>query len=173
MANLYSICLIPQQEDKKYLDGIIVNLAKKYGAYPFIPHLTIYGGVVAPEHEIKEAVDWSLVGIKPLTIQVNKLDYSDIFSKTLFIEMKMNPTLQSIHQKLQERLKKYRDYLLKPHISLIYKNGLANEEKKKIIDSLDLKKEIMINRCTIIAVPKEFILEEDVNDWQIVYDVKI
>ena len=40
---MYAIWLTFSQNDKKYLRKIIKNIAKKYDAPEFEPHITIYG----------------------------------------------------------------------------------------------------------------------------------
>jgi len=170
MNILYSVCLVPNREDTSYLDYIIASLAQKYGAFPFIPHLTVYGGISAPEKILKTAVNQSLLNIQQFSIEVKKLDYSDNFSKTLFIEFGANNSMQKIYDSLRLKLKIYKDYILTPHISLIYKNKLPDEEKRKIIKSFKIKPRLVINRCIIISANKHITKEEDVKDWKIVYD---
>lgn len=170
MNTVYSVCLIPDKEGEAFLDSIIISLAQKYSTYPFIPHLTIYGATPASKEKINKAVDVALKNIKPFIVKVNRLNYSDDFKKTLFIEFEMNKSLQKIHSTLRSKLKSYKDYLLNPHLSLIYKHNLPDEEKIKIINSLEMKKEFTFGRCAIISATRSLIEETDVTDWQTVYE---
>jgi len=169
-----SVCLIPTKSDQKYLDQIISSLAKKYRAYIFIPHLTVYGVLRGPKEEIGKAVDYAFKAISKFSIKADKLDHSEVFSKTLFIQFEMNNALLEIYNKLRLKLKKYlidcKEYDLNPHISLIYKHGIPNKEKEEIIRSTKMKNEFVFDRCSIISATKPIEKEEDVKDFEITAD---
>ncbi len=166
----YFICLAPRKEDKVYLGNIIISLAQKYGAYPFLPHLTIYGATPgASKKTSEEAVNFALKDIHPFSIVVDKLDYSDMLKKTLFIQFKMNNSLIKIYDALRSKLLEYADYDFNPHMSLIYKTNMQNEEKKKVIALLQIKKQFIIDRCIIISAVRSITADEDVKNWKISY----
>lgn len=53
-----SICLIPKKSQEQELRKIIDQLADKYGAFPFIPHITIYNtGAKIKLNEIINAIE--------------------------------------------------------------------------------------------------------------------
>ena len=167
---VYSICLVPEKKDEQYLSKIISLLAKKYKSYPFIPHLTIYGLVKAPQKKVEEAVNYALQDKKPFAVKVKRLACGKKLAKPLFFDCVTNNYLQRVFNDLGLKLIKYRDFILDPHISLIYKLNLSLEEKKEIIKSIQIKKEIVFNRCIIISTTKPLTKAEDVKDWKIVYD---
>ena len=167
---LYHVCLLPAKEDKLILENIIKSLAEKYYSYPFLAHMTIYSRIPTSQSIAIKAVEKSLSGINPFQIEVDKLDYSDLFTKTLYIQFKNNPTLKKIYSSLFNNLNKYVDYTFNPHMSLIYKNNMPVEEKKKVISALKLKSSFIIDRCVIISATKLLKEEKDVTDWQIAFE---
>lgn len=171
-----AICLLPIKANQKYLDPIIASLTKTYGAYPFFPHLTVYGVLRGPREEIEEQTNHAIKDVGKFSLQVDKLDHSPVFSKTLFIQFKMNDSILKIYKKLSQRLQKYlincEEYHLNPHMSLIYKHNIQDEEKEKIIKSLNIKHEFTFGSCTIVTAAKPIEKEEDVKGWAIAYERK-
>lgn len=171
-----AICLLPTLDDQKYLDPVIISLAKTYRAYPFFPHLTVYGVLRGPREEIEEQTNRAIKDVGKFSLQVDKLDHSPVFSKTLFIQFKMNDSILKIYKKLSQRLQKYlincEEYHLNPHMSLIYKRDMSLENKEKIIKSLNIKHEFSFDSCTIVTAAKPIEKEEDVTGWAIAFERK-
>jgi len=170
---LCSICLNPDKCYSDYFKNIIASLAKKYNTFSFSPHLTIYGVIRAPQGEIEEAINYAFTDIQKFSVNTIKLNYSDQFTKTLYIQLSKNNKLITINKRLSQKLSKYlinsKEYDLNPHISLIYKHGMSANEKVKIISSFTLKKEFVFDACSIITAPKPLEKEEDVKNFKEVY----
>lgn len=174
MEKYYSISLVPQQAEVIFLSKIISQLAQKYHSFPFTPHVTIYGAVKNVEENIViDATNYALKDIGPFTVQVEKINFTDSLSKTLFLEMKLNETLLKIHSRLREKLRNYQDYILKPHLSLIYKQNLPVEEKEKIILNLRIKKELTFDKCEIVVAHTSLSVEEDLKTWKTIYKTNL
>lgn len=166
-----SIWLVPSEEDEKYLKDIIDELGQKYQAPSFTPHLTTYGDINIEPEIAHQAAKESIKGIQPFTIIVDKLNYTDFFFKTVFIKFRDHETLNAIYQRLKDKLGQHGEYILKPHISLIYKK--LNEEKgKEIIQSLNVKNDFTINK--IVAVTPGNVEKGwyDVENWQVLFAEK-
>ncbi len=166
----YSICLIPDKEGLEKLNKIIESLAHRYQSFTFLPHLTVYKGVVAPFLTVKKTFDKVVSQTKPFTIKAKGLNYSERLSKTFFIEFEMNDSLKKIYSLIKADFISYGNYELDPHISLLYKNNLPVEEKIKITNSVSIPNEITIDRCTIYSATKSIVKEEDIKDWKILED---
>ncbi len=163
MKQIFSIWLLPAKKDNEYLSKIIKDLSYKHGAPVFIPHLTIYGGKLQLDPEkAKKIVVESIRSVKPFTIEVDKLNQSENFWKTVFIEIKMNKYLERIYQNLRKKLIIYNDYELKPHMSLIYKN-LSTSERINIINSLKIKNKYTINEIAI----NSYLAHYEIENWRL------
>jgi len=168
-----SICLNPDKRSSEYFSNIISLLAKEHKTYSFSPHLTIYGVIRAPQKEIEEAITYAFTDIHKFSLNTVKIDYSDTFTKTLYIQFSMSDILITIYKRLSQKLSRYlincKEYDLHPHISLIYKRAMPVNEKEKIISNFELEKEFVFDACSIITALKPIEKEEDVKNFKEVY----
>lgn len=157
----YSIWLEPSQKDAKYLNKIILDLAKKYGAPRFSAHITVYSGMSCL-NQAKVAVN----SCRPskFRVKTSTIRHSDYLWKTIFVNIKKDTNLRAVNSILQKNLKL--DYEFKPHISLIYKT-LDTATKRKIIKSLKIKKSLTFEKITIIRSSK------NVHTWKKLYTVRL
>jgi 2'-5' RNA ligase len=169
MQQLLSILLVPSRNDEDYLGKIIRNLGIKHHTPIFIPHLTLFGDLIIEPGTLKSIVNEVFQNIKPFKIKVEKINQSEAFFKTVFIEFALNEDLKSLFTALAEKTDNRILSSFKPHISLIYKN-MPEEEKLKIIGGLNIKSEFEIGKVVINA-PKEG--DKDflnVERWQSLYE---
>jgi len=158
---MFAIWFLFDKNDNDYLEHIIQILGRQYESPVFIPHITAYGLVNANLETIDKIVLESIKDIKPFLIEKNKINYSDGFWKTLFIEIKQNLHLNSINKKLTNGLSLFPNYEFLPHISLIYKK-MNEEEKKSQAKNLNIKNNFLVSKIAI----QEF--SENIEDWKIV-----
>ncbi|MBI4009267.1 2'-5' RNA ligase family protein [Candidatus Roizmanbacteria bacterium] len=144
---------------------MIRDLSKKYKAPSFIPHLTIYGGGLTLDlDKAKKIISESIKDMQPFQVEVDKLNYSDNFWKTIFTEIKMNSQLQKIYINLRKELLNYHDYILKPHMSLIYKK-LSNRQKEEIVNNIIIKNQFTLDKIAICS----FEDHDKVDRWKLVF----
>lgn len=166
----FSFWLIPEKSQKDFFQKIINNLAKKYKSYSFEPHITLYH-FENDQHqkEIINLLEKNFANTKKISVEFEKLDYLDIFTKTLYCQMKFNKELINLYQKAKNVFSKFSDYQLNPHLSLIYKNRMKIEDKEKEIKKLTplIPKKIAFDKLALIIREKGSIKEEkDVLEWQ-------
>ena len=144
----YSIWLVPSDVYAKNLNKVIKNLAKTYCAPEFPAHITAYSGI----HSIGKARA-ALKQVKSGPITANKINIgqSDYLWKTLFVNIKKDRSLRTIHLALQKNLDEKYQFL--PHISLIYKK-LDESTKRKIKSEIKIKNRFVFDRITIIRSSK-------------------
>jgi len=168
MNNHFSVWLVPETSDKEYLEEIIKQLADKYSSPLFVPHLTLLPDANIKLDELKIAIKQIFKDTKAFKVNVEGINQSEAFFKTVFIEIKLKEILKNLFIGYSQN--KFGAILstFKPHISLIYKI-LPKNEKLSIISGLNIKNEFVIGSIYIVA-PKEG--EEDFHDvhnWRIVY----
>lgn len=161
---LSSVWLIPTKTDAKNLRQIIKDLARKYNAESFTPHLTIYGGVQMELKGIEEVVKQSVQGVKPFVVETNRLDHSDIWQKTLFIHIKPNDTLSEIYRRLEAQL--HAGYVLNPHISLIYQDRMTREDKLAEMERIHIPDSLTIDRIAITYAENPISIQKQVESWK-------
>jgi 2'-5' RNA ligase len=128
--------LIPSEPAYSFFQRIINDLARRYDAPVFEPHVTIHVGADradAAENALGEAArECKLIGLTPLGI-----DQSDKFIKTLFVQFAMSAELQEINDMIREAANDSSQYQLNPHLSLLYKN-LATGPRRELAASINV-----------------------------------
>ena len=93
--------LIPSEPAHSFFQRIINDLARRYDAPVFEPHVTIHVGADradAAKNALGAAArECKLIGLKPLGI-----DQSDEFIKTLFVQFAMSAELSKINGIIRE-----------------------------------------------------------------------
>jgi 2'-5' RNA ligase len=112
--------LIPSEPAHSFFQRIIKDLARRYYAPVFEPHVTIHVGADradAAENALgKAAGECKLIGLTPLGF-----GQSDEYIKTLFVQFEMSVELRKIGDIIREAANDSSQYELKPHLSLLYK----------------------------------------------------
>ena len=168
MENFFSIWLVPQDDDKLYLEKVIFKLANENYSPAFTPHLTICGDITITLEKLKSAFDNAFNQAKPFKIKKTGVGQSEDFFKTVYIEFEINQELRDLFLKLSEGTDKRLIENFKPHMSLIYKK-MPKDEKLAIIDKLYLKNEYTIGAAYLTAPKKGKRDWYDVKDWRILY----
>lgn len=163
---MHAIWLTFSKNDSEYLKKIIDEISEKYHAPKFEPHITVYGLVDSEIKLIENIVKEATLNCNSFLVKKSEILQSGELWKTVYIELKMNNQLESIHKNLKKHFEKISKYEFNPHISLIYKI-LPIKEKIKIINELDIKSEFMIDK---LAVQKFF---PDIEKWKIVKEYNL
>ena len=165
--------LIPSQEERAFFQGIIETLAQEYNALTFTPHVTIYAGESPPDESPAKLLEIATQSIQGFSLRVEQLLYTEEFTKTLFVQFYPNPVLSQITECLRNNALKPSDYVLNPHLSLIYQY-LNEETKKELAKSIQLpKSEIFFDEISAISIPDTITKTEDVANWDVVYTRKL
>jgi len=112
--------LIPAEPARTFFERTIVDLAQRYDAPVFEPHMTIYVGsdrTDAAEEIIVKA--GSCCG--PIEVKALGVRHSGEFIKTLFVQFALNRKLERLNEMIRSAAQDSSNYQLKPHLSLLYK----------------------------------------------------
>ena len=158
---MFALWYLFDQDDENYLTEIINNLAKKYGAPSFVPHITAYGLVNIDLKILNNEILETIQKIKSFSVETNTINFSDDFWKTLFVEILPSKHLVKINNNLTKNLSQFSKYEFLPHISLIYKN-MEKNQKQFLAESLVMKKNFKIIGMGI----QQF--SENINEWKLI-----
>ena len=126
--------LIPAEPARSFFRGVINDLARRYDAPLFEPHVTIHVGANradATESALSEAARlYRRVKLKALEI-----GHSSEFIKTLFVQFGLNSELRQLNEIIRSVARDSSHYELKPHLSLIYKKMPA-AARRELADSI-------------------------------------
>jgi hypothetical protein len=112
--------LIPTEPAYSSFQKIINDFAGRYDAPVFEPHVTIHVGPVhaaAASRALRDAAH----ECTRITLEPTRIDQSEEFVKTLFVEFAMTAELRQLNEAIRNAGNDSSQYELKPHLSLLYK----------------------------------------------------
>jgi 2'-5' RNA ligase len=159
--------LIPSEPAGSYFQVIINDLARRYYAPVFEPHVTIHVGADRADAAEKALADaWRECNLIKLTRL--GIDQSGEFIKTLFVQFTMSAELRKINDIIRQAANNSSHYQLKPHLSLLYKN-LAAATRRELAASINVRlSEVTFDAIKAVRCvsPAEF--GADVEAWHVV-----
>jgi 2'-5' RNA ligase len=173
LKNKVSFWLIPSEEDRIFFQEIIDTLSQEYDAPAFTPHVTIYSGEYTQDESVAELIEKATQDVQSFSLKLDKLLYTEEFTKTVFVQFHPNPLLRKISDTLGCNSKNPSEFSLNPHLSLIYKH-LSEEIKKKLMSSISLpKSEVFFNEVRAISTPGKVQGRDDVERWKLICNRKL
>lgn len=159
--------LIPSEPALGFFQQIINNLARRYDAPLFEPHVTIHVGADrdgAASNALREAArQCRLVRLTPLGI-----NQSAEFIKTLFVQFAASPELQNGSEIIREAANDSSHYQLKPHLSLLYKN-LPGATRRQLAASIRVPfSDVTFHAIKAVRCVSPTECGADVEAWRIV-----
>jgi 2'-5' RNA ligase len=145
--------LMPAAPYRDLFRDLIRILARRFGAPPFQPHLTL----------VKANSD-SIAALKtgPIRLAVRKVESSSRFTKTLFVRFQPNESLEQLVSQLGGTRKPVGD----PHISLIYAR-LPAAVKRELAATIQLPfAEVVFDRVQLMSCPGPTESAADVESWR-------
>jgi 2'-5' RNA ligase len=159
--------LIPSEPAHSFFQRIINDLARRYDAPVFEPHVTIHVATDradAAKNALGNAArECKLIGLRPLGI-----DQSDEFIKTLFVQFSISAELRKITDMIREAANDSSQYELNPHLSLLYKN-LATSTRRELAVSINVPlSEVTFNAIRAVRCVSPTRSRVDVEAWHVV-----
>ncbi|MBI86966.1 MAG: hypothetical protein CMG63_02675 [Candidatus Marinimicrobia bacterium] len=159
MAYNWSVWLLPKTEDKRTFAEYVTFYSKLYGSDSFSPHVTLFGRINAnPKlfysffNKIKS--ESKIENVRTLNIKIGNPPW-----KRMYIQLLLNKNLLELQNKIDKKLRKYRDYQFDPHLSLAYGNFIPN---KKDIRLISFEEMISFSSLAIVDTPN------DIKDWSVI-----
>lgn len=121
--------LIPAEPARSFLQGVIDDLARRYDAALFAPHVTVHVGsnrADAAESALSEAGRVC----RPIKLKALEIGHSSEFIKTLFVQFVLNAELRQLNEIIRGAAQDSSHYELKPHLSLLYKKMPAASRRE-------------------------------------------
>lgn len=158
--------LTPAEPARSFFASTIAELAARFDAPIFEPHVTIYAGVKGDDIPA-EVLSHALTGCEPFRLLARDIQYSDEFTKTLFVQFESSPALSHLSRALQQASARHDAYELNPHLSLIY-TKMALSAKIDVVDSVKLPfAEVLFDSAQAIISPARVESRQDVEAWRI------
>lgn len=128
--------LIPIEPARSSFEGLINDLARRYHAPLFEPHVTIHVGPNRPD-AAEMALSKAVRECKRVRLDTLGIGSSAEFIKTLFVDFASNANLRQINRVIRAAARDSEHYVLKPHLSLLYKK-MRGVTRRELADSIRL-----------------------------------
>lgn len=146
---------------------MISDLARRYDAPVFEPHVTIFVGANHPDAPAK-AVSRAARECEPMTLNAQGLDHSDEFIKTLFVQFALTTQLRQLNETIRSSAESSSCYKLKPHLSLIYK-AMPDAVRRDLANSIKLPfSTVAFDTLKAIRCISPTQTPDDVEAWSVV-----
>jgi 2'-5' RNA ligase len=166
-AQIITYWLCPAEPERTHFAAIIGELAARFDAPVFEPHVTIY--VTSADRENPDAVlDQVVNRQRTFRLYLRGLDYSDKFTKTLFVQFGPDTELAQLSEDLRRASVSRSDYQLNPHLSLIYKD-IDDETKRRLAASITLPfTDAIFDSVKAVLSPAEIKSRQEVEAWRVI-----
>ena len=158
--------LMPAKPARKFFQGLIEELARRYDAPVFEPHVTVHVGedhADAAEKALSRGLrEWQRINLKQLGV-----DHSDEFIKTLFVRFAPDKKLQRLNAIIRAAAQDPVRYQLKPHLSLLYKS-IPVATRRALADSITVPfSEVTFDGLRAVRCISPTQSRPDVEAWQV------
>jgi len=159
--------LCPAEPARNHFAMLMRNLAEKFDAPFFEPHVTLYITDAAKENP-SAVLEQVVKNRRSCHLSVRDLDHSDKFTKTVFVQFQPNEDLARLSSDLRHASTVRSDYQLNPHLSLIYKT-MDRETKRDLVESIRLPfDEVRFDSVKAVISPVKIESRKDVDAWRVV-----
>jgi hypothetical protein len=158
--------LMPAEPTRSFFASTIAKLAARFDAPLFEPHVTIYAASKG-EDIPAEILSRALTDCDPFRLSVRNIQYSDDFTKTVFVQFEPSPPLSALSRALRQASALHDEYQLNPHLSLIY-NKMTRSAKTELAASVRLPfTEVLFDSAKAVICPARIRSRQDLEAWHV------
>jgi 2'-5' RNA ligase len=159
--------LIPAEPAHRFFQDLINDLARRYDAPVFEPHVTIYVGANSTD-AVNTTLSKAARDCKRIMLQALEVSHSDEFIKTLFVEFGLNTKLRQLNQVIRRAAQDSSDYDLKPHLSLLYKR-MSVQTRRQLARSIEVPfSQVVFDSLKAVRCISPTRSRADVEAWRVV-----
>jgi 2'-5' RNA ligase len=167
-----SYWLIPTEPARSYFQNIVNDLAERYTAPEFEPHVTVHVGVDCTD-TVGEVLSRAVRGSKRIALQVLNVSNSPEFIRTLFVNFAANAQLQRLNQSIRTATQDSSDYQLNPHLSLLYKS-MSIQDRRLLTRSIEVPfAEVTFDSLKAVRCVSPTRSRADVEAWRLVAKTRL
>jgi hypothetical protein len=154
-----------------FFQALVSDLAARYDAPPFQPHLTLIGS------DFHDAFDFSRLDEiqtpAAIELQIDSIQFSEKYTKTLFVRFQPHAELTALRAAVARAIGEDASDDYDPHVSLIYKTMPA-EKKAELARNIELPFErVPFDAIKAVAVPEKIETAADVEAWRDVWQRRL
>jgi 2'-5' RNA ligase len=126
---IFSFWLMPAAREREFFAGVIAELAARFDAPVFEPHVTLAGGK-ADESGVTGILE-RIQHSPALELEIERVAFSALFTKTLFVQFHPSTEATALSESLREAAGFGTEYEFDPHLSLLY-SDITDAEKESL-----------------------------------------
>jgi 2'-5' RNA ligase len=159
--------LIPAEPARSFFQGVIDDLARRYDAPLFEPHVTVHVGSNGAD-AVERALSLAAHACKLIKLKTLEISHSSEFIKTLFVQFGLNTDLRQLNEIIRNTAQDSSHYELKPHLSLLYKKMPAIA-RRELADSIKVPfSEVIFDALKAVRCISPTQSQADVEAWRVV-----
>jgi hypothetical protein len=167
MITRASFWLLPAAAEQAVFQELIHDLALRYDGPVFEPHVTLYSGTYAPDERLDAILAQAGREAEPLRLHVDTVAYTAQFTKTLFVQFQPSLRLSRLSERLRAHASQPSDYVLDPHLSLMYKH-MSEAEQRRLAASIRVPLDtVTFDAVCVTVAPTPTRSPQDVARWEI------
>lgn len=161
-----ALWLVPAEPDRCLLEGVMGELAGRYGAPRFVPHVTLFGGNRLAPRAVRATLAACARATTPLTLATAGIGHSGAFFQALFLVIADVAPVGRLRQELGRELGLDPAAAPRPHLSLIYAE-LPAAERRQLGGELRLPGSVRFDSLALVE-PGDGESWHPVESWRIV-----
>lgn len=160
-----SLWLLPAAKDLEPLAAKIHQLASRFGAPAFTPHVTVFGGLTTPRERILEAVETVARERGPFSLVPRGITHSALFFQCLVLDFGEAREVLELRRDLAPVVGKRPEQAARPHLSLLYAE-LPEGERAGLAQEVEPPAAIHFDRLCLVAPGDGLAGWKDVVGWR-------
>jgi 2'-5' RNA ligase len=159
--------LIPAEPAYTFFGRIVNDLAERYNAPVFEPHVSIHVGANNPD-KAERTLSKAASDCKQIKLKALEIDHSSAFIKTLFVQFAMSRQLRLLNESIRTAARDSSDYQLNPHLSLLYKK-ISIQDRHLLMRSIEVRfPEVTFDSLKAVRCISPTQSRADVEAWRVV-----
>ena len=126
--------LVPSEPRRSTLAALIAALGAAHQAPAFEPHITVEVSHARGDVSLEALLERAAASFVPMTLTAGPTAHSEVHFKTLYVEFD-DPRPFALQRALRDALGCDDGYVLRPHLSLLYRGGLARDSRQRLADA--------------------------------------
>lgn len=162
----YSLWLIPNDRNRDIFSEIIKKIAEKARTPSFAPHITLLGGVLGSEDELRKKTRFLIKEQSEFQISFSGIDYEDYYFRALFVRAELNESLRLLNIRAKEIFgMKDAPSFYTPHLSLLYGDFPLNFKKELTRFAGGIPASLIVQRVDLYRTEGEVIGWQKVEEF--------
>jgi hypothetical protein len=165
MPTVFSYWLLPAEPVAAALRAQIAELAARYDAVAFEPHVTLYSGP-SDAAEAAETMAFLRSSFRPLTLAPFVIAQSARLTKTLYIRLELGAELSALAATIKSRARQPSASVLDdPHVSLLYQ-AIPEAERARLAAQLPVPAPFVADGIAVIETEIPIDNLEQIRRWR-------